>query len=221
MIYLITLFAVVILLSSGCVSKEKTTNTKTDAIVDMPTTVNEKTLAVGEVLIVGNGVKIGPQSVDNGETQQQANTTKKQVFLSIVKDGNTLDKVVLENGENYNYGSILEFKIGNIYSTETADVVTLKNVVYRQDGKAPLKTSRFLTPGDTLELGQGLTMSIDQVYRESPRKALIVIRESGVKKDEKTVVPGEIYNYYNRTTINIDKIFSGPTIDIVTVDIIK
>jgi hypothetical protein len=64
-------------------------------------------------------------------------------------------------------------------------------------------------------------MSVGKIYRESPRKALITISESGVKKDEKTVVPGEMYNYKNRITVNIGKIFSGPTIDIITVDIVK
>ena len=220
-IYLVTLFTVAILLSSGCVSEEKIADTKTGTGIDAPTTSNEKTLTVGENLIVGDGVEISIQSVDNGGIPQQADAITKQVFLSIVKDGNTLDKVVLENGENYNYGNILTLKIGDIYSTDTADGVTLKNVVYNKNGDAPLKTSKLLTTGETLELGNGFTMSIDQIYRESPRKALITLSESGVKKDEKTVVPGETYNYDNRITVSIGKIFSGPTIDIITIDMIK
>lgn len=219
--YLVTLFTIVILLSSGCVSKEKTTNTKTDTSIDMPTTINEKTLTVGENLIVGTGIEIGVLSVDTGIVPRGTDAIPKQVFLSLTKDGNTLDKMILENGENYNYGNILEFKIEDIYSTDTSDGATVKNIIYRQNGDAPLKTPKLLTTGETVELGKGFTMSIDQIYRESPRKALITISESGVKKDEKTVVPGEIYNYDNRITVGIGKIFSGPTIDIITLDIAK
>src|SRR5659263_78261 len=83
----------------------------------------------------------------------------------------------------------------------------------------PLKTSKVLTVGQTLKLGNGFTVSIDKIYRDSPRKALITLFESGVKKDEKTVGPGEIYSYDNRVSMNIEKIFAGPTFDAITIDI--
>jgi hypothetical protein len=220
-IYLVTLFTVIMLLFSGCVSEENTINTRTTTMEDTPTASNEKTLTVGENLNVGNGMEIRVQSVDSGIIPKQSEAIPKQVFISIIKDGNTLDATILKNGENYNYGNILDFKVEGIYSTDTSDGVTLTNIVYRQDGDAPLKTSKVLTVGETLELGNGFTVSIDEIYRDSPRKALITLSESGVKKDEKTVAPGELYNYDNRVSMSIDKIFAGPTIDVITIDITK
>ncbi len=220
-IYLVTLFIVIILSSGGCISEEKTVNTETGDKVDTTITLNEKTLTVGETLTVGDGIEISVLSIDSGIVPRGTDVIPKQAFLSLAKDGNILDKMILENGENYNYGNILELKVEDMYSTDTSDGATLKNIIYRKNGDAPLKTSKLLTTGETLELGKGFTMSIDQIYRESPRKASITLSESGVKKDEKIVTPGEIYSYDNRITVNIDKIFSGPTIDIITMDVIK
>lgn len=180
---------------------------------------NEKTLTIGETFNVGNGIEIKAQSVDNGVIPGQTDTTPKQVFLSIVKDGDILDNVILENGESYNYGNILEFKIGDIYSGDVSDSVTLKNIIYRQYGDVPLKTGKkLITTGETIDLGKGFSMAVVQIYRESPRKVLLILSKSGVEKDKKVVMPGEVYNYDNYIIINIGRIFSGPVLDAIVID---
>lgn len=71
---------------------------------------------------IGNGYTLIVQSID-------ARSTPKQVWLSLYKNGERIDDIILAEGETYNYQNMFKTTVSKIYVGENTDRVILTNTM--------------------------------------------------------------------------------------------
>lgn len=107
-------------------------NGKTNKLVKLVVnTGNEKrTVYGGGTITLGNGYVLKVNSID-------ANSAPRQVWISIIKDGNSIDNIVVQQNEIYNLKKkiggendalVLSFYVGSIFSGSETEIVQLQYI---------------------------------------------------------------------------------------------
>ena len=160
------------------------------------------------------------------------NTTPQVKMLSVVKNGfgSNVTAAKLKGLEKTNTNEAFDNGSYQVIGWQGEKYVALNSKVHKLTKPiiegATTADRKTLVMGDTWHIGEGWAITARSIDAKAyPRQVWLVLSKDGVKKDERFVSQGYIYNYLENNISNetnvpvfityVDSVFAGATTDMV------